>query len=96
MFREIVFAISARFRHSNFGIKGGTIHLLLLFILNYCYVTKMCIGFLLVKMKGKINKGMAKKLKKSENLKSKSGANQLTLKIDCEKNFKKNGSNSFQ
>jgi hypothetical protein len=45
---EIVFAINVRFRHSSFGIKGGTIHLLLLFFFNYCYAIEIRIDFLLV------------------------------------------------
>jgi hypothetical protein len=47
-------------------------------------------------MKGNINKEMAEKMKRSKKFKLESGGNQLTLKIDCEKNFKKNVSNSFQ
>jgi hypothetical protein len=53
---ETIFAISGRFKHLNFGIKGGTIHSNLPLSFQYCYVVKSCINFLVVKMKGNIIK----------------------------------------
>jgi hypothetical protein len=47
-------------------------------------------------MKGNINKEMVEKMKRSKIFKLESSGNKLTLKINCEKNFKKNVSNSFQ
>jgi hypothetical protein len=51
----MIFATSARFKHPNFDIKGGTIHSILPFFSQYCYATKICTDFLLVKMVGNIN-----------------------------------------
>ncbi len=72
---KIIFAINVKFRHPNFDIKGGIIHLVIPFFFKYCYATEICIDFLLVKMKGSINKEMVKKMKRMESLESELSAN---------------------
>jgi len=67
---ETIFAIDIEFKHPNFSMKGRTIHSILLLSFQYCYVAEICTNFLLVKMKGNINKEMADKMKRRESLKS--------------------------
>jgi hypothetical protein len=64
----MVITIGTKFGHPNFDIKGSIIHSVFPFFKKYCYVTKICINFLLVKMKGNINKETVEKMKKKESL----------------------------
>jgi hypothetical protein len=64
------FATSTRIGHPNFDIKEGTIHSNIPHFLKYYYVVEIHIDFMLVKMKGSINKEMAKKMKRRESLES--------------------------
>jgi hypothetical protein len=55
-----------KFRHLNFGIKEGTIHLIPPLFFQYYYVELFFIDFLLVK--GSISKEMVKKMMRRNNL----------------------------
>jgi hypothetical protein len=63
----MVFSIDVGFRHMKFNIKRGIVHSILLPFFQYCYVAKICTN-LSVKMRGNINKEMAKRMKRRENL----------------------------
>jgi hypothetical protein len=52
------------FKHPNFDIKKTIVHSISLLFFQYCYVAKILTDFLLVKMKGRISKKMAKKMKR--------------------------------
>jgi hypothetical protein len=77
------YIIGARFRDSNFNIKGGIVHSVLPLSFHYCYVAKICIDFF-VKMKGNINKEMVRIMKRKESLDLESRSNQLALEIKQE------------
>ncbi len=65
---KMVCTINIRFRHLNFGIKEGTIHSISPLYFQYHYATWFFTDSLLVKMKGNINKKMAKKMKRRKKL----------------------------
>jgi len=79
---QTVFIIGIEFRHPNFSIKEGIVHLVSL--LSYCYATKKFTNLLLVKMKGNISKEMAENMKRRESLESKLGGSQVALEFDRE------------
>jgi hypothetical protein len=71
--------IGIKFRHSNFSIKEGTVHLVFPLFCQYCYVV---ILFFLVKMEGSISKEMVEKIKRRESLEFELSGNQAALEFD--------------
>jgi len=71
-----------KFRHSNFSIKEGNVHLVFPLFCQYCYVVKKIIKFFLVKTRGNISKEMVEKIKRRESLEFELGGNQAALEFD--------------
>jgi hypothetical protein len=60
-----------KFKHLNFCIKEGTVHLVFPLSFQYYYVANKIIDSLLVKMRGRISEEMTKKMKRRKSLESK-------------------------
>lgn len=81
---KMVFSTSTRFKHPNFGIKKGTIHLVFFLFFKYCYVAEI------------LTELLAKKMKRRKSLESKSNGNQVPLEFDYEEKKTENGCDFFR
>jgi len=72
IFATMVFELWYKKKHCSFSFT---------LFFRYCYVVKFYTNFL-VKMKGNINKDMAKRMKRKESLDLELGSSHLALKID--------------
>lgn len=91
---EMVCITGVKFKDPNFGIKKGIVHSIFPSF-QYCYAAKIHINFLLVKMKGNINKGTIEKMNRRESLELELGGGHDAPKFDCDDKKRKNGSDFF-